>query len=234
MRLLNKLIRALLTWRTHGFPDRVMSALRQARNEYLIARSLPQWRQALDDFQVQKGLKLHIGCGYNAKPGWINIDLFNPEADYRYDIRYGLPFREESCFYVYSEHLFEHFEYLDGLLFLQESFRVLQSGGTFRVVIPDFASAFRAYLEKEKEYFDLLVNARLVNGLDEADITLIDYVNFGVYQRGQHKMLYDAEKLALLLRKVGFAVVRRSAYKLGMDSDAPTRLRYSLYMEAIK
>jgi len=56
-----------------------------------------------------KSKKLHIGCGYNKKVGWFNIDTakeVNP--DMVVDIEQGLPFPDNSFEEIYSEHCLEH------------------------------------------------------------------------------------------------------------------------------
>jgi hypothetical protein len=55
-------------------------------------------------------LRLNLGCGPNAKPGWINIDFFDSRADLRLDVRKRWPFPNGSVSQVYSEHVFEHLE----------------------------------------------------------------------------------------------------------------------------
>src|SRR6202022_168180 len=56
-------------------------------------------------------LKLHLGCGPNLKSGWVNIDLFHPGADLQLDLCEDWPFPDGSVSHIYSEHVFEHFEF---------------------------------------------------------------------------------------------------------------------------
>ncbi len=73
-------------------------------------------------------IKLNIGSGSNTKPGWINLDLA-ASADVRMDLRDPLPFPDQSCDLIYSEHFLEHLSYPDeSVPFLAECRRVLKTG----------------------------------------------------------------------------------------------------------
>lgn len=53
--------------------------------------------------------KLNIGCGWNKKNGFVNIDKSaKVEPDLVVDIEQGLPFESDSFSYIYSEHCLEH------------------------------------------------------------------------------------------------------------------------------
>ena len=61
--------------------------------------------------------RLHIGCGQQSIPGWINIDNQGlPGVDRVLDVRQGLPFSEVAA--IYAEHFLEHLAFEDGLAFL--------------------------------------------------------------------------------------------------------------------
>ena len=64
--------------------------------------------------------------------------------------------------------------------------------------------------------------------------TLVDFVNYAVYQSGEHKCIYDAEKLARLLKAIGYRQAGPSTYRERLDPGAAERRRYSLYFEAVK
>jgi predicted SAM-dependent methyltransferase len=56
-------------------------------------------RGADDDDGVPK--RLHIGCGQQSIPGWINIDNQGlPGVDQVLDVRSGLPFRGVAAIYA--------------------------------------------------------------------------------------------------------------------------------------
>ena len=102
------------------------------------------------------------------------------------------------------------------------------------LVVPDMPALFHAYLDQDESFFDLMKHMTLVSGMDNRDASLIDYLNFAAYQYGEHKILYDADKLIRMATLAGFSQAAKSAYQDGMDSSALVRRRYSLYVEALK
>jgi SAM-dependent methyltransferase len=129
--------------------SRLNSGLRRAllnlRTEYKISRLHNKGKRQARRYDGQTELKLHIGCGPKPKAGWLNIDLVSM-ADINLDLREPLPFADDSCLMVYSEHFMEHLEHPDETVpFLRESLRVLSSGGRFSVGLPDIEWPIRAY-----------------------------------------------------------------------------------------
>jgi predicted SAM-dependent methyltransferase len=99
-------------------------------------------------------LKLNLGCGPNSKPGWLNINLFHSGADLQLDLRERWPFPDGSVAYIYSEHVFEHFEFYDEVPhILSESLRVLQTEGVFDVGVPDTEWPLRGYGNPDHNYW---------------------------------------------------------------------------------
>jgi predicted SAM-dependent methyltransferase len=232
-RLMTNLARKTVRFVCRGNAEHLLRACKVAKYELEVARSLPEWTKRFSQLQGQKDLQLNIGCGPNSKPGWINVDL-SPDAEYRYDLRRGLPLGSESCRIVYSEHFFEHLSYGDACRFLHESYRVLQPGGLFRVVLPDFPAIFRAYVYQDTDYFEPIRDWPLVPGVKPADMTLIDYLNYSVYQFGEHLCLWDEEKLRQCLRQAGFVKMEESQFQPDLDSSVLYRLHFSFYFQARK
>lgn len=64
-------------------------------------------RQSLRKVSIQKNLRLHLGCGSDIRPDWINIDMVKshniriPENAMfvTYDLRRNIPLQDESCSY---------------------------------------------------------------------------------------------------------------------------------------
>ncbi|MDQ3813361.1 MAG: methyltransferase domain-containing protein [Armatimonadota bacterium] len=230
----------------HGQYEFVWDALRNVQTEFKIARLARQAQKSFRALKGKKDLKLHLGSGADIKPGWINIDLaFDrmPQVDaaaqpgtmvINYDLRLKLPLEDNSCAFIYSSHFFEHLEYRHGLKLLRDCHRVLQPGGVFRAAMPNFRGMFEAYINGEYQYTDLVDILLLLPDVEPGTETYTDYLNYGVYQFGEHKCIYDEEKMVLLLQKIGFKSVALSQFEQGIDPDTPLRRRYSFYVEAIK
>jgi len=110
-------------------------------------------------YQLNKPLKLHIGCGPRILKGWINIDLkYEPYRDYMkyYTDKYypqeirgdlsnfyaiditktGLPIPDNSVDVIFHEDFIEHLSQREQIIFLAETLRVLKRGGIHRVNTP--------------------------------------------------------------------------------------------------
>lgn len=227
-------------------PEPLRAALRNLRFELYAARVT---RRAAADFRQlrgRRGLKVHIGAGDDLRPGWVNIDLrlrglerfdraARPDTIFiNYDLRRGLPLDEGCCDLIYSSHFFEHLEAQQGLRLMRDCHRALRPGGTFRIALPNFPALFAAYLRRDHSYFDLVDIREMLPEAEPDTLTLIDQVSYGVYQAGEHKCIYDEEKVVVLLRKLGYSRVAPADYREDVDPAAPLRRKYSFYVEAVK
>lgn len=91
---------------------------------------------------------LNLGCGSRFHPAWTNVDFVATDPSVQvHDLRRGIPF--EACEFdvVYHSHMLEHFDPSSARLLLRDCFRVLKSGGTIRIAVPDLERIVRAYLE---------------------------------------------------------------------------------------
>src|SRR5947209_17130763 len=144
-----------------------------------------------------------------------------------HDLRLALPLDDDSCDLIYSAHFFEHLEYKEGQELLRECYRALRPGGVFRISLPNFKGMFDAYLRGDHEYFDLHDIRQLRPDVEPGTETLVDIVNYGIYQYGEHKCVYDEEKMVLILQKIGFGAVANSSFNSEIDPEEPVRQRYS-------
>ena len=81
--------------RTHtskGF----LEAILNAKQEWRISRLHRSELKKVGPFLQRREKKVNLGCGPNPKPGWINIDLFDPGADLRLDLREKWPFADSQ------------------------------------------------------------------------------------------------------------------------------------------
>lgn len=86
------------------------------------------------------GTHLNVGCGSDAREGFVNIDSADlPGVDLVCDL--GItpwPFEESSIASILAKDVLEHMPDLEG--FLQEVHRILEPGGTLTVSAPHFTS----------------------------------------------------------------------------------------------
>jgi predicted SAM-dependent methyltransferase len=90
--------------------------------------------------------KLHLGCGWNILPGWLNVDYIPERRGALYlDARRPFFFGDETFDYIYSSHMIEHMSYHDGLNMLAECHRTLKRRGKIRIATPDLAFLIKLY-----------------------------------------------------------------------------------------
>jgi SAM-dependent methyltransferase len=185
---------------------------------------VPLSSRKLKKYSERKPLLLHLGCGYERKDGWINVDLVPGNVDLFWDLRNGIPFPESSVDAVFHEHLLEHLHKLDGLRFSAECLRVLKPGGVLRVVVPDAGSAIRGYVEDGDRYV----------GPFPTGLMAIE----SLFYNDGHISMFDSDTLVLLLRAAGFTEVQQQQYGESWltvaTPDSPSRRVGSLYVDARK
>lgn len=205
------------------------SALRQVEKEWQLSLRHRRSLKKVGRFVQTAALKLNLGCGENAKQGWVNVDLFHPDADLQLDLREPWPFAEGRVSHVYSEHVFEHFEFHSEVShFLSESLRVLQPGAIFDVGVPDADWALRSYGNQDSDYWHY---ARTVFHPKWCE-TQLDHLNFHFRQNGQHKYAWNEETLSRSLSRSGFVGITRRQFDPSLDGES--RRIGTLYMRAAK
>lgn len=179
-----------------------------------------------------KDLLVHLGCGYRPKKDWINVDQARgPEVQVVWDLRRGLPFRDESCSAIFSEHFIEHITKEEATDLLRECHQALQPGGVLRISTPDAELFFRSYAGDRQ----FLAHPDFQQAID----TPVDRVNYMMREYGQHLWSYDEELLTLMFRRAGFESVIRQRFGVSThprmnDIDFDDREFESLYLEGIK
>lgn len=117
---------------------------------------------------------LNLGCGGHYHKDWVNID-FNctGEGVIAYDLLKGIPFPDDTFDAVYHSHVVEHFSKNDGIFFIKECFRVLESGGIIRVVAPDLEMIIKNYQKSLED---------AINGVENADLNY-DWMMLELYDQ---------------------------------------------------
>lgn len=152
---------------------------------------------------AERATRLHIGCGQQSIPGWINIDHQGlPGVDQVLDVRQGLPFADVVS--IYAEHFLEHLALDDGLAFVKECRRVLTDEGVLRLSTPNLdwvlATHYRGpAVGEEDARLDCLRLNRAFHGWG-------------------HQFLYNRAMLVGAARAAGFAEVTPHRYG---ESDRP-------------
>ncbi|MFY7789125.1 MAG: class I SAM-dependent methyltransferase [Thermoflexibacteraceae bacterium] len=193
-------------------------------------------QQKLQQIKKQSNLNLHIGCGKRIMPNWVNIDIFQgQQIDLQLDFRQPLPFDDNSVTMIYSEHVLEHIFKEDALVLLKEFHRVLKKGGIARIGVPDAEIYFKAYINKDRDFFAKL--KRLGGAVIPLD-TPIDVINQMFRMGGDHLFAWDFETLSKGLKEAGFENITKwdscKASSTEICLDDPEHEFETLYVEVVK
>lgn len=105
-------------------------------------------RQSLGTEKIKR---LHLCCGRNILPGWINVDALDFGGNIVFDLNKKWAFaQDESIDYIYIKDGLEHLDSVEN--FLQECARVLKNGGIVEIGVPHY-KAPSAYKMTHKHYF---------------------------------------------------------------------------------
>jgi len=87
-------------------------------------------------------IKLNIGCGYDIKKDFINLDRYNyPGVDIICDLNEGkLPFNDNSIDYILASNIFEHLFCWEDII--KECYRILKPSGQIEIRVPYKTRAF--------------------------------------------------------------------------------------------
>jgi len=143
-------------------------------------------------------MKLNLGCGDRIfkKDDWINVDLSDNINVFRCDVRDLLYcFSPESASLIYASHVLEYFDEKEVLDILRTWYAVLEPNGILRVAVPDLDALIQVYQETgsiANIVGPLYGRLQLENG---------NYIF--------HKMAYNYQTLAFIMRMAGFRAIRR-------------------------
>ncbi|MDQ3283310.1 MAG: methyltransferase domain-containing protein [Acidobacteriota bacterium] len=143
-------------------------------------------------------MRLHIGSGPIAIPGWTNVDVAPYEGvDVVLDVREPWPFANVE--FIFAEHFLEHLTLVEGLRFLRECRRVLRHDGVLRLSTPNLDWVWLTHYKAPSE---LTREEELLGCLE---------INRAFHGWG-HQFLYNFRTLAQALRTAGFADVTQQQY----------------------
>ena len=186
---------------------------------------------------MTNGQYIHYGCGFCAPGGWRNFDAsptlrferapllgrlytknskrFPDNVEYG-DIVKGLPVADNSCKAVYCCHVLEHLCLEDFRRALKNTYRILKTGGIFRLVVPDLAQMIKSYTEDHSKQaaFTFMKASGLVREQRKRGIKgfLFEWLGNSV-----HRWLWDYDSMAAELEAARFAAIRRADFGDGSD-----------------
>jgi hypothetical protein len=119
---------------------KIDNELLESNRQKLIA-----WQQIQHSRNVE-GTRLHLGSGHAKMPGYINVDLYAPEADRNEDFRH-LSDAPNSVAEICTHHAIEHIPVRDIFPTFQHWFEILAPGGTLECGSPDLELMAQSFLE---------------------------------------------------------------------------------------
>jgi len=172
---------------------------------------------------------LQVGAGAHASPDFENLDFYFSSGEKTkivgHDLRYALPYADNSFEGVFSEHTLEHLYPADSIRLIGEIHRVLKPGGVFRAIVPDLDKYVRFY------------NGELPND---------EFKQYGsgceamwcLTQNWFHQSVWNAEMMKAKMIEVGFSEAEEKSFRQSRDPrlaiDLPERAWESLYVEGVK
>lgn len=162
-------------------------------------------------------IKLNLGSGNDYLDGYINVDLYAPKADERYDIS-KLPHEDNSVDEIRAFHVIEHFDFINAFHVLFEWRRVLKPGGRLHLETPDLEGSCREFLSRNEDGQWKLLGHMFSE----------PWINPGLI----HKMLYPEWLLRKSLTEIGFININRLEPSSSYIKDHPPQV--FLNLEAFK
>jgi predicted SAM-dependent methyltransferase len=198
-----------------------LDPLRRSRQTfwYLAHRFGMRDRGLAEQYILQSHVrKLHLGCGWNLLPGWLNMDYLPESRDALYlDARRPFFFRDETFDYILSEHMIEHISYRDGLNMLGECHRILKRRGKIRISTPDLAfliELYRADKSSLQQQYVVWANRTFVqHAPEDSEVFVIN--NF--MRDWGHTFIYDVNTLATAMESAGFTDISKHNLRQSKD-----------------
>ena len=202
------------------------------RTRSLVSRLIRGKELFINKSRIKEKVLLNVGCGILPVKEFINLDFYwHPEIDVCWDItKKKYPFKDETIEGIYTEHCLEHIPYEKCLENFKEFYRLLKKDSTLRVILPDGEIYCNLYLQKKTDN-------KIVMPYGENEPTPMISIN-RIFRSHGHQFIYDYETLEFLLKKAGFAKIKREQFRTGNDErlliDSPERVLESVYLEAQK
>lgn len=172
----------------------------------------------IDDYlKTHKVKKLHLGCGLNIIDMWLNSDLIGNDLIIPIDLNKKLPIKNSSFDFVYSEHVLEHFDYIQGRKILCEIYRILKQGSIVRLAIPDLKFIIGLYKKNKTSLQKNYIRWAIDTCLKNVEVYKESFVINNFFRAWGHQFIYDYDTLKLTLEKIGFKNIKK--YKPGESKN---------------
>ena len=190
---------------------------------------------------MTNNLYVQYGCGWSAPIGWLNFDgsptlkferipiigkLYTKnKLRFPDNVLYGnvlktLPVGSSQVTGLYCSHVLEHLSYCDLKVALNESYRLLEKGGIFRLVLPDLEYMINKYTAYHNTSVAPAISFMKETdlGVEKRDKTFIDIIK-SRYGGSKHLWMWDYKSLSLELKNAGFVEIRRAYYNDSTDPN---------------
>jgi hypothetical protein len=176
---------------------------------------------------------VQFGCGLCAPQQWLNFDASPtlrlqklplvgklvpagpfgrfPDNVLYGDIVSGLPIADGCVELLYCPHVLDHLALEELRLGLANCYRYLQSGGTFRMVLPDLGALIAQYLQSEAPGAAHEFMRISYLGKEQRQRNLLSFIKEWL-SGSAHLWMYDYKSLSLELEKAGFTNIRRAKF----------------------
>lgn len=187
---------------------------------------------------MNNDLYVQYGCGWSAPEHWKNFDasptlcfervpligkLYTknksrfPENVGYGNIVQGLPIPPESCTAVYCSHVLEHLSLEDFRKALQNTYRILKSGGRFRLVLPDLEYSIKKYINDMSPKAALVFMKETSLGQKDRRRSLFGFIASWL-GNSRHLWMWDFKSIKHELKDAGFIEIRKALFG---DSTEP-------------
>ena len=160
--------------------------------------------------------KLQIGAGgVQGFSEWLNTDIEPAPGEAYLDATKAFPIPDGALSYVFSEHLFEHLPYRDGLAMLRECHRTLKPGGRVRLSTPNLLKILDLFRAADSDEMKTYLQSKMAadywpEPLPQTASPACVLLNYEMRSFG-HQFLYDPASLRESFVRAGFQTVQECA-----------------------
>ena len=202
----------------------------------------------------QECIRLHLGCGENTIPGWVNLgidpgwkkDPVRGSKVLKWDMsKRPFPISDNCVYAIYSQHMLQRFDLYDGLEVLRECYRILIPGGRMRLCLPGLDDLIRlmqgdqTVATRLRSLYGRMLPCALFNRVIYGEALNGWKMRTGKpTQNVRQRFYYTATFLQAILREIGFKDVhqlphRKSAF-MELENRETRRFVIDICVEGVK